>query len=239
MHDGRAPGSEPRSEPDLIESQRQCSNSGVTRRSFIQTLGLSAAASAVGARADNAFGRTDDQAGKDQKDQRPRLLGPDPIPVTLQINGKPFEATLDPSTTLMEALRWRFNLTGAKEVCDRGACGACSVLIDGALVNSCMMLAIDAVGSEITTIEGLAAAGALDPIQEAFVRHDALQCGFCTPGLVLASRVLLNENPQPNLRQIKHGLSGNICRCGTYTNVFNAVLEASGQAPIDDAEAPT
>jgi aerobic-type carbon monoxide dehydrogenase small subunit (CoxS/CutS family) len=135
----------------------------------------------------------------------------------------------------MEALRWHFNLTGTKEICDRGACGGCSVLVDGVLVNSCMMLTADAVGCEVTTVEGLAQGDRLDPIQEAFCRHDALQCGYCTPGLIMASRALLNENQAPTLDQIKRGLSGNICRCGTYTNVFNAVLDASGQPVIVDA----
>ena len=203
---------------------------GVSRRSFIQTLGLSAAASAVAARTQSALAQDDVAQHKGAP-----ILGPDPVKVTLKINGQPMNATIDPSTTLMEALRWHFNLTGTKEVCDRGACGACSVLVDGALVMSCMMLAIDAVGSSITTIEGIGGPSNLDPVQEAFIRHDALQCGFCTPGLVLASRALLNDHPQPSLAQIKHGLSGNICRCGTYSNVFNAVLEASGQAPIADA----
>jgi aerobic-type carbon monoxide dehydrogenase small subunit (CoxS/CutS family) len=202
----------------------------VSRRSFLQTLGLSAAASAVAQRAEAALARQDalGQGGV-------AVLGPDPIRVTLRINGQPMQAEIDPSTTLMETLRWHFNLTGTKEVCDRGACGACSVLVDGKLMASCMMLAVDAIDSEITTIEGLGTPDKLDPVQEAFVKHDALQCGFCTPGLVMASRALLNEHAQPTLQQIKVGLSGNICRCGTYTNIFNAVLEASGQEPIMDA----
>ena len=99
-----------------------------------------------------------------------------------------------------------------------------------------MLLAIDAVGSEVTTVEGLSAGGSLDPVQEAFVRHDALQCGFCTPGFIMAGRALLNEYPKPTMEQIKKHLSGNICRCGCYTNIFNAVLEASGQAPVADSK---
>jgi xanthine dehydrogenase YagT iron-sulfur-binding subunit len=176
-------------------------------------------------------------AQTDKTANGPVVLGPDPIKVKLSLNGKDAELTIDPATTLMEALRWNVRLTGTKEVCDRGACGACSVLVDGKLINSCMMLAIDAVGRKITTIEGLAQGDKLDPVQEAFVKHDALQCGFCTPGLVMACKALLNENPKPNLAQIKHGLSGNICRCGTYTNVFNAVLDASGQQPVMDGGA--
>ena len=202
---------------------------GVSRRSFIQTLGASAAAGALTAaveqRSADAQQRT--AAG-------PTIIGPEAADITLRINGTPMNVTIDPATTLMEVLRWKLNSTGTKEVCDRGACGACSVLVDGELVVSCMMLAVDAVGSEISTVEGLADADELDPIQEAFIKHDALQCGYCTPGLLMASRALLNRNPKPSLDDIRSGLSGNICRCGTYTNIFNAVLEASGQRPIAD-----
>lgn len=220
-----------KSDAESGQGMQGSGDGSVSRRSFIQTLGLSAAASAVGARAREALAAQDQQ----HNDGRAAMLGPEPIKVALRINGQAMETTIDPATTLMEALRWHLNLTGTKEVCDRGACGACSVLVDGKLVCSCMMLAVDAVGANVTTIEGLSRDGKLDPIQEAFIRHDALQCGFCTPGLVIASRALLNDHPKPTLEQIKQGLSGNICRCGTYTNIFNAVLEASGQAPIMDA----
>jgi aerobic-type carbon monoxide dehydrogenase small subunit (CoxS/CutS family) len=204
---------------------------GVSRRSFIQTLGLSAAGAAIGTRVERAVARQDSNAAKPGA----AVIGPAPFEITLRINGNDLKATIDPATTLMESLRWHFNLTGTKEVCDRGSCGGCSVLVDGQLVNSCMMLAIDAAGSEVTTIEGLAKDGQLDPIQEAFCKHDALQCGFCTPGLIMASRALLDAKRSPTLSDIRHGLSGNICRCGTYTNIFNAVLEASGQPAIVDA----
>lgn len=200
---------------------------GVSRRVFIQTVGVSAAAGAIRSGSERAFAQAREQAG-------PAVIGPDSARVTLRVNGQAMVAQIEPGTTLLEALRERLNLTGAKPVCERGSCGACSVMVDGALVVSCMMLALDAAGSQITTVEGLGADGALDPVQEAFIRHDALQCGFCTPGLVVAARALLNEVPKPTLMQIKKGLAGNICRCGTYTNVFNAVLEASGQAPIQD-----
>ncbi|MFG0274160.1 MAG: (2Fe-2S)-binding protein [Phycisphaerales bacterium] len=202
---------------------------GVSRRSFIQTVGVSAAAGALQARGADAA--QDDRAGGHE------TFGPAPERITLRVNGKDVSTDIDPATTLMETLRWRFQLTGTKEVCDRGACGACSVLVDGKLVCSCMMLAVDAAGSEITTIEGLADGDELDPVQEAFIKHDALQCGYCTPGLVMASRALLDANPRPTLDEIKQGLSGNLCRCGTYTNIFNAVLEASGQSPLRDSDA--
>jgi len=201
--------------------------SGVTRRSFLQTMGLSAAAAAAQAKAEQAV---EIVGGV-------RIIGPGPVAVTLRVNGRELAHEVDPATTLMEFLRWHAHLTGTKEVCDRGACGGCSVLVDGKLVDSCMMLALDAEGTEVTTIEGLRSGGELDAVQEAFITHDALQCGFCTPGLVLAARALLNENPEPTLEEIKEGLSGNQCRCGTYSNVFNAVLTASGQKPIMDGGA--
>jgi len=204
---------------------------GVSRRSFIQTVGVSAAAGALQARgAEAAQGERAAGAPAD-------TFGPQPQRITLRVNGRAMHTDIDPATTLMETLRWRFQMTGTKEVCDRGACGACSVLVDGKLVCSCMMLAVDAEGAEITTVEGLANGDELDPVQEAFLKHDALQCGYCTPGLVVAARALLNETPKPSLDEIKQGLSGNICRCGTYTNIFNAVLEASGQSVIRDSEA--
>lgn len=202
-------------------------NGGVTRRSFIQTMGLSAAGAAIETSAGALTAEGDS----------PPIVGPGPIAITLRVNGEELPHTIDPATTLMEFLRWHTGLTGTKEVCDRGACGACSVLVDGMLVNSCMMLAIDAEGAEITTIEGVADGDKLDPIQTAFIKHDALQCGFCTPGLVIACKALLADTPKPSLKQIKQGLSGNLCRCGTYTNVFNAVLEASGQEPVRDSGA--
>ena len=201
---------------------------GVTRRSFIQTLGASAAATAL---ADAAVA-----AGHDQRQDGPEILGPEPISIALRVNGKEVTAKVDPSATLLEVLRLNLNLTGTKEICDRGSCGGCSILLNGKLVVSCMMLAVDAVGCEITTIEGLEKDGKLDPVQEAFIKHDGMQCGYCTPGLVMATRWLLNEAPKPTLNEIKRYLSGNICRCGTYSNIFNAALEASGQPPIMDGK---
>lgn len=203
---------------------------GVSRRSFIKTLGVSAAATSV----TTALQARAAEAAQPEAGAADPTMGPGPVAVTLKVNGRDMPLNVEPATTLLDALRINLDLTGSKEICDRGSCGGCSVLVDGKLVNSCLMLALDAVGSEITTIEGLAKNGQLDPIQEAFIRHDALQCGYCTPGLVVACRAVLNQHPRPTLDQIKHGLSGNICRCGTYTNIFNAVLETSGQSPIID-----
>lgn len=208
---------------------------GVSRRSFIKTVGVSAAASSLAAAAQGAgvLGAHLDEP--EAKGSGPAMLGPEAANITLNINGKSTPVRVEPATTLLEALRLHLSMTGAKEVCDRGACGACSVLVDGRLVTACMLLAVDCIGSKIVTVEGLASAdGKLDPVQEMFIKHDALQCGFCTPGFVVASRALLNTTPKPTLTQIKRALSGNICRCGTYSNMFNAVLEASGQAPVMD-----
>ncbi len=199
----------------------------VSRRSFMKTMGVGAAAGslAAAAQATGVLGLATEPEGVPE-------MGPDALTITLNVNGKPTPVKVEPATTLLEALRIHMGLTGTKEVCDRGACGACSVIMDGKIVNACMTFAVDCVGSTITTVEGLGTPDAMDPVQVAFVKHDAMQCGFCTPGFVVASRVFLNNNPKPTLEQIKHGLGGNICRCGTYTNIFNAVLEASGQPVV-------
>jgi len=186
---------------------------GVSRRTFLKTAGVGAAAtSLIGAAA------TDGAA---------RILGPDPVPLALKVNGAARTVTVEPRVTLLRALRNHLDLTGAKEVCDRGACGACTVLLDGQPICSCLMLAADAEGHEITTVEGLGSPDKMSPVQAAFVEADALQCGFCTPGFVVASTALLNRTPQPTLEQVKDGLAGNVCRCGTYQRVFEAVQKAA------------
>jgi aerobic-type carbon monoxide dehydrogenase small subunit (CoxS/CutS family) len=137
--------------------------------------------------------------------------------------------TVEPRVTLLRALRNHLDLTGAKEVCDRGGCGACTVLLDGEPVCSCLMLAADAVGREITTVEGLGTPQKMSPVQAAFVECDGYQCGFCTPGMVVASTAFLNKNkkPDPSIDEIKAGLAGNLCRCGTYGRIFEAVQKAA------------
>jgi xanthine dehydrogenase YagT iron-sulfur-binding subunit len=204
----------------------------VSRRSFIKTMGVSAAAGSLAAAAQASA-----MLGKPKQDGGAAILGPEAVAITLTINGKATPLKVEPATTLLEALRIQLGLTGSKEVCDRGACGACSVIVDGKLVNSCMTFAVDCIGSEIKTVEGVGAPDKLDPIQAAFVKHDAMQCGYCTPGFVVACRAFLDKHPKPTLEEIKHGLGGNICRCGTYTNIFNAVLEASGQPPVMEQKA--
>ncbi len=146
--------------------------------------------------------------------------------IQLHINGKKHAVQVEPRTTLLGVLRDGLDLTGTKEVCDRGQCGACTVMLDGKTVLSCMILAVDARGKKITTVEGLADGQNLSPVQQAFAEKDALMCGFCTPGLVMSATALLHNNPNPNLDEIKEGLSGNLCRCGTYPKVFEAVQSA-------------
>ena len=156
-----------------------------------------------------------------------RRAGPDPAKVEFELNGKKRSLTVEPRVTLLDALRDHLELTGTKRVCDRGACGACTVWMDGKTVNSCMMLALDAQGKKVTTIEGLERAGKLHPIQAAFVKHDALQCGFCTPGMIMSCAMLVDTVKKPNGRQIRAAVSGNLCRCGTYPHVFAACEEVA------------
>ncbi len=155
-------------------------------------------------------------------------VGPGPAPLELKVNGEVHHLSVEPRVTLVDALRDRIGLTGTKSVCGRGACGACTVLLDGAAVCSCLTLAHEAAGRSITTIEGLASNGRLSPLQEAFVAADALQCGFCTSGMVLSCKVLLDHNPKPTRAEIRAAVAGNLCRCGTYPHVFDAVEAAAG-----------
>lgn len=144
--------------------------------------------------------------------------------IELKVNGECYETAVEPRRTLLEVLRDNLGLTGAKEGCDLGACGACTVLIDGKATLSCLTLAIDAQGKEISTVEGLAKEGKLHPLQQNFVDHGAIQCGFCTPGMVLSAKALLDENPHPTEEEVKKGISGNLCRCTGYTKIVEAVL---------------
>jgi xanthine dehydrogenase YagT iron-sulfur-binding subunit len=155
------------------------------------------------------------------------VAGPGPVPITLKVNGKPHKLNLEPRVTLLDALRDHLDLTGAKKVCDRGVCGACTVILDGKPVYACNLLAIQAQGHDIVTVEGLSHGGELHPVMAAFVEHDAQQCGFCTPGFVVACKAFLDKHPDPTFDEIEEGLGGNLCRCGTYVGVRQAVLEAA------------
>jgi len=155
-------------------------------------------------------------------------IGPGAHPLDLEVNGTKQRISVEPRVTLADALRDRIGLTGTKVVCGRGACGACTVLMDGATVCSCLVLAHEAAGKKITTIEGLAENGRLSPLQEAFIAEDALQCGYCTSGMVLSCKTLLDATPKPSRDEIRTAIAGNLCRCGTYNHVFAAVERAAG-----------
>jgi xanthine dehydrogenase YagT iron-sulfur-binding subunit len=187
---------------------------GFSRRTFLKTAGAGAAVSTVVGVGASCT-------------KKPTVIGPGPAQLTLRVNGARQTVTVEPRVTLLNALRNHLDLTGAKQVCDRGACGGCTVLLDGDPVKACMMLAADAEGHEITTVEGLGTPENLSPLQAAFVEADALQCGFCTPGFVVSGTALLASNPSPTLDEIKDGLAGNLCRCGTYSRIFEAVQKTA------------
>ena len=190
----------------------------VSRRDMLRGAGVAAFLGAVSP----ALGQQDPAARGSV-----RMLGPDAAPVELVINGQRTRLKLEPRVTLLDALRDHAGLTGTKRICDHGACGGCTVMVDGRTVNSCLMLAVDAAGRDVRTIEGLEQDGKLHPIQEAFVQHDAVQCGFCTPGMVMSCTALLESNRAPTDTQIREAVRGNLCRCGTYPHVFEACRTAS------------
>ncbi|MGA2904914.1 MAG: (2Fe-2S)-binding protein [Candidatus Korobacteraceae bacterium] len=187
--------------------------SGLTRRDFMKISGVGVAMPLVlGPAVVHAAG------------EEVAVYGPGKVSTALLVNGKKLTAELEPRVTLLDALRDNFNLTGAKRVCDRGVCGACTVLLDGKPVYACAVLAIDAQGKSITTIEGLAEGDTLTPVMQAFVDHDAQQCGFCTPGFVVATTHFLQQHANPTADEIRRGLSGNFCRCGTYDGIRAVAL---------------
>src|SRR5437899_515853 len=193
----------------------------VSRRDFLKGLGGSLAATAVLATGAEAA-EANATGGEPPPAVGQRLKGT--VRVMLNINGEQKTADVEPRTTLLNTLRDHLDLTGAKKICDRGSCGACTVIADGKPIYSCSMLAVDAQGKKITTVEGLGDPEHLSPLQEAFVEHDALMCGFCTPGFVVSCTSLLQRNNNPTLAQVKEACSGNICRCGTYPRIFEAAL---------------
>lgn len=160
---------------------------------------------------------------------------PDRHPVDLTVNGVPRSVEVSSSRTLLDALRWDLDLTGSKECCAEGECGACTVLIDGRAVNSCLVLAVEAGGMTVTTIEGLEERGRLHRLQDAFLETGAVQCGFCIPGMVMAGQALLADNPHPSVAEIREGLAGNLCRCAGYQRIVAAVQRAAGDGPANSA----
>lgn len=144
--------------------------------------------------------------------------------IQLKVNGETHEVTVKPNETLLDVIRYKLELTGTKKGCDTGQCGSCTVLLDGKPVNSCLTLAIEARGKEILTIEGLARNGHLHPLQEAFIQEGAVQCGYCTPGMLLSAKALLDENPNPTEEEVKEAIAGNLCRCTGYVKIITAIM---------------
>jgi aerobic-type carbon monoxide dehydrogenase small subunit (CoxS/CutS family) len=168
--------------------------------------------------------------------------GPDRVPISLQVNGQEVQVSVEPRHTLLSVLREELGLTGAKHGCGRGTCGACTAIVDGETVYSCLTLAIACEGRDVRTVEGLAQGDILHPVQEAFISHDGYQCGFCTPGQVMSVVALLEHNPQPTEEDIRYEMAGNVCRCGAYPNIIDAVksLRSAQQAEankLDPSEA--
>jgi xanthine dehydrogenase YagT iron-sulfur-binding subunit len=162
--------------------------------------------------------------------------GPTKVPVTLSVNGRAAKVLIEPRRTLLSVLREELGLTGSKRGCGRGECGACTVIIDGETAYACMTLAIDCEGRQIRTVDGLMQGEKLHPVQEAFVAHDAYQCGFCTPGQVMSAVALLEHNAHPSEAEIRHEMAGNLCRCGAYPNILKAILSTAekGEARAHD-----
>jgi xanthine dehydrogenase YagT iron-sulfur-binding subunit len=189
----------------------------VTRRDFLKSAGVVSAVTAAAA-----------PSAADAQVAAVNGVGPGEVPVRLMVNGKRLDLMIEPRVTLLDALRMRADLTGNKRGCDRGACGACTMIVDGRPIYSCSTLAIEVQGKQIRNVDGLANGATLHPVQQAFCDKDALMCGFCTPGFIMASVALLEKNPSPNPDQIRRGLDGNICRCGTFSRIFEAVSSVKG-----------
>lgn len=199
------------------------SGSGLSRRDFFKNSTVGAVSTAIltqdGVEAKGLAGT--------------EILGPGEVGISLNVNGKALKMKVEPRVTLLDALRNEGDVTSCKKVCDRGTCGACTVLMDGKPVYACSILAIEAQGKHIVTADGIGTPDKLHPIQKAFVKHDAQQCGFCTPGFVVASKAFLDKNPNPSLEDIEQGMGGNLCRCGTYAGIREALLEAAGKGGSD------
>ena len=207
---------------DSDEKNRHCQR-GVTRRGFLQLMGAGAIASAA--------------TGELTAQPAAEILNPGEMnKVTLLINGRRHRLLIEPRWSLLYVIRERLGLTGTKVGCERGECGACTVLINGQPRYACLILAAEAEGTEITTLEGLMKGEDLGPVQQAFLENDAFQCGYCTPGQIMAVEGLLRANPNPSAEEIRQGMSGNLCRCGTYPNIFKAVRRAADLKRVKGGE---
>lgn len=203
--------------PDDQDPKNSSPNdTGVSRREFLKIGGITVAVPLV------AGPRVVEAAGEPVK-----VYGPGKVPIELTVNGKKHALQLEPRVTMLDALRDSLDITGAKRVCDRAECGACTVLMNNKAVYACSILAIDARGKDITTVESFMQGDKLHPIQQAFVDNDASQCGFCTPGFVVATKAFLDKHPNPSPEDIRRGLSGNVCRCGTYHGIQQVVAQMS------------
>ena len=189
-----------------------------SRRNFLKTAGVAPLAAGVAGAA-----VAEAQSGA-------TVVGPGNVPIQLTVNGKRVNLNIEPRMTLLNALRNKADLTGNKRGCDRGVCGACTMIIDGRTAYSCSTLAIEVQGKQIRTVDGLANGATLHPVQQAFCDRDALMCGFCTPGFVMATVALIEKHPNPTPAQVKAGLDGNICRCGTFTRIMEAATSVKGVA---------
>ena len=197
---------------------------GINRRKFLKGMGTGLVGSATlsqGILPEDALGKTPKATASSQDIEM--------AVVRMKINGKTHTVEVEPRAMLLDVLREKLQLTGSKKVCNRGECGACTVILNGETVYACMMLAIDADGAKIETVEGLGTPEKMHPIQEKFIEHDAYQCGFCTPGFEMAMKDLLDKHPIADLKTIKKGLAGNTCRCGAYPHIFDVALELTGK----------
>ena len=192
----------------------------ISRRKFIKNLGGGVVGAGVAVQTLSA---------KPKKKDKQSPKNGSKVELALTVNNKSFLLMVEPEATLADILRDQLKLTGTKVVCNHGECGACTVLLNGKTVYSCHMLALDAQGMEVTTIEGLMDGEKLHPIQEAFIEHDGLQCGFCTPGQVMAAQAIINTNPKPGKQEIIDGMSGNLCRCAAYPNILKSAIAAAEQ----------
>jgi xanthine dehydrogenase YagT iron-sulfur-binding subunit len=200
------------------DSKTKAGPTGHSRRDFLRGSGLAAASAVLTTTAVEAL----DEAKA--AEAGPKVLKGD-VPLTLKVNGNSMSCTVEPRSTLLDTLRNRLDVTGPKRVCDRASCGACTVILDGEPVYSCTTLAVSCPGHDIETLESFDTGSGSVPAE--FVKHDGLMCGYCTPGFVTAAKAFLDKNPNPTLDEIKRGIDGNICRCGTYIGVFQAALDAA------------
>lgn len=207
----------------MSTNHKSADESGVSRRGFLKGLGVGTVTTGV----------LSDASLHEAQAAQPGVKGPGSVPIVLNINGQSKQLDVEPRVTLLDALRNRLDVTGPKKVCDRGTCGACTVLVDGDPMYACSLLAVEAQGREVTTVEGLGSTEKMNAVQEAFVNRDAQQCGFCTPGFVTACSAFVRDNPNASVEEVKAGLGGNLCRCGTYAGMVLAAADASkkkGQA---------